>query len=210
MGMSDTKRRGRPPKPAAEKRRATLTLRIRDELRQSLENEAAKNQRSLSEEAEARLERRTREDRLLPDLLEISFGSQLAEMLLSIGKAMRQAGSSAAYISDPKSAGLHWEQNAYAFGQAAIAANVIIDHRRPPGDPTWREHHPTVVLTPEFVAGKKAITVPVGTQVLTPEAVELPINIGRVVGREIVQEEQRLAKQKHKGRHSTAHLGGED
>lgn len=55
--------RGRPKK--YDKPRGNLTFRIRDEVRKTLQDNAAANQRSLSEEVEARLERSLREDELV-------------------------------------------------------------------------------------------------------------------------------------------------
>lgn len=58
MSVEGSKRRpGRPPKPPGERKRRNLTIRLRDKLRSDLESRARLNQRSLSEEAEARLER---------------------------------------------------------------------------------------------------------------------------------------------------------
>lgn len=54
--MAEPKRRGRPPKPAAQVKRANLTFRTRDELREMLVESAKRSQRSLSEEVEYRLE----------------------------------------------------------------------------------------------------------------------------------------------------------
>jgi len=57
--------RGRPPKPEHERRRANLTFRVRDHLRQDLERLAAEEGRSISEVIEHRLERSFVEDLIL-------------------------------------------------------------------------------------------------------------------------------------------------
>lgn len=49
--------RGRPPKAEGERKRNNLTMRLRDETKNKLQGAAAANTRSLSEEAEARLDR---------------------------------------------------------------------------------------------------------------------------------------------------------
>ncbi|WP_288586490.1 hypothetical protein [uncultured Methylobacterium sp.] len=59
--MSETdaeapKRRGRPAKFAGERTRGPLTVRLRDEIRNDLEQAAIKHGRSLSEEMESRME----------------------------------------------------------------------------------------------------------------------------------------------------------
>lgn len=50
------KRRGRPAKFAGERTRGPLTVRLRDEIRNELEQAATKHGRSLSEEIESRME----------------------------------------------------------------------------------------------------------------------------------------------------------
>lgn len=55
--MTETKKRGRPPKPVAERRRHNQTFRCNDEMLARLQAEADRNQRSISEEVERRLER---------------------------------------------------------------------------------------------------------------------------------------------------------
>ena len=57
--------RGRPPKSPADRKRNNVTIRMRDATRQGLEVQAAKNQRSLSEEAEYRIERSFTEEAAL-------------------------------------------------------------------------------------------------------------------------------------------------
>jgi hypothetical protein len=67
--LSTTKGRGRPPKPQAQRKRANLTFRVRDELRSRLEAAATVAQRSVSEEIEHRLEASFRDEELLIDNL---------------------------------------------------------------------------------------------------------------------------------------------
>lgn len=55
--MSEPKKRGRPPKPVAERRRHNQTFRCNDEMLARLQTEADRNQRSISEEVERRLDR---------------------------------------------------------------------------------------------------------------------------------------------------------
>jgi|GEM_PF-2570722 len=55
--MSETKaKRGRPPMPAARRKRNNIIFRARDSLKSQLEEVAGNNGRSLSEEVEFRLE----------------------------------------------------------------------------------------------------------------------------------------------------------
>jgi hypothetical protein len=55
--MSEPKKRGRPPKPVAERRRHNQTFRCNDEMLARLQEEADRNQRSISEEVERRLDK---------------------------------------------------------------------------------------------------------------------------------------------------------
>lgn len=54
--MAEPRRIGRPSLPAAERKRNNVTMRLRDETKARLEADARRNQRSLSEEIEWRLE----------------------------------------------------------------------------------------------------------------------------------------------------------
>ena len=56
MTQEEKKRRGRPPKAPSERKRGNVTIRVRDRLYERLTEEAAKSQRSLSEEIERGLE----------------------------------------------------------------------------------------------------------------------------------------------------------
>src|SRR6516225_9347177 len=55
-GKSTRRRRGRPPLPAGEAKRASFNTRLRQDTKQRLEKEASLAGRSLSEEIESRLE----------------------------------------------------------------------------------------------------------------------------------------------------------
>lgn len=72
MAKVKKKKRGRPAKPVAERRRNNLTIRMRDVLRKGLSKSAVNNQRSLSEEAETRLEQSFLKDPTVAALKEIS------------------------------------------------------------------------------------------------------------------------------------------
>jgi hypothetical protein len=55
--ITEDKRRGRPPKAPSERKRGNVTVRVRDRFYAKLAEEAAKGQRSLSEEIERGMER---------------------------------------------------------------------------------------------------------------------------------------------------------
>ena len=139
-----TKKRGRPPKPEAERRRNNLTIRIRDELRRSLEEVAALSRRSLSEEAEARLERSMAQAQLVPEVLELAYGAPLAGLILAAGEAMASSGPGEALrqalATEAKESVIRermhsWTTDPNAFGQALRAAVDTLMHYRPEGAP---------------------------------------------------------------------------
>lgn len=68
MTVTDKRPRGRPRQPENVRRRASVTLRIRDQTRAALEKHAAANVRSLSEEAETRLDQSLNDDAIMKEL----------------------------------------------------------------------------------------------------------------------------------------------
>ena len=58
MPATTKKKRGRPRKPDSEKRRNNVTIRMKDDLKRRLEEDAYSQGRSLSEEIEFRMERK--------------------------------------------------------------------------------------------------------------------------------------------------------
>jgi len=62
--MTEQSKRGRPPKSVEDRKRNNLTMRMRDATKEKLEREARANGRSLSEEAEARIEQSFHSDAL--------------------------------------------------------------------------------------------------------------------------------------------------
>lgn len=73
--MTETKKRGRPPKPVAERRRHNQTFRCNDEMLARLQAVADKNQRSISEEVERRLEESFSNENLLEDLRSAAYAA---------------------------------------------------------------------------------------------------------------------------------------
>src|SRR6478735_1716299 len=82
------KRIGRPVVEAAPGVRAGLSLRVTSELKTELEEAAESNGRSLSQEAEFRLERTFANQSLLDDVLTLAYGDRLAKLLIHIGDAI--------------------------------------------------------------------------------------------------------------------------
>lgn len=116
--MIETKKRpGRPAKPAVEGERIPLSLRITAALKRDLE--ASANGRSLSQEAEYRLDRSFRQEESLggPELARIAL-HMTTSFYLAGEKAARRLGTG---LGDAKD----WTANPDAFRKAAVA--VIIE-----------------------------------------------------------------------------------
>lgn len=128
-------RRGRPPLQATERRRHILSVRVRDETREQLEKAAKLNGRSLSQEAEAMIERAFDRPDLLPDVLEMAYGRQLAGLLMVMGRALFDAGGQAGFMSQPNAVGIHaWLEDPYGYDEATKALAVIMEAFRPRGE----------------------------------------------------------------------------
>lgn len=143
MAKEVKRRRGRPSIPEGERKRQHLTLRVRDQTKRSLEYHANANQRSLSEEAEARLEISFGSEKVLHEALELAYGKQLAGLFLLLTRAMDEAGGIAAVYGNLAKTGWSpgippapWLQEPYAFDQVAKAAVAILEAIRPSGDPS--------------------------------------------------------------------------
>jgi len=80
--VSEPRRRGRRPK---DQKRLPLSIRITPALRARLLSAAAANGRSVTQEAELRLEQSVDQERSLIDALELGFGRQVAGLMLAIG-----------------------------------------------------------------------------------------------------------------------------
>ncbi|HML93253.1 TraY domain-containing protein [Methyloceanibacter sp.] len=120
--------RGRKPK-AGE--RVHLGIRVTPEMKSRIEQAAATSGRSQSQEAEFRLERSLEQEGSLPELLELTFGRQLAGILMFVGAAMKTEGQHAAKYPF----GEQWLSEPRAFEQAVKTANELLLRMAPPSDP---------------------------------------------------------------------------
>ena len=84
--MSEPRRPGRRPK---DQKRLPLSIRITPALRTRLVSAAAANGRSITQEAELRLEQTVDQERSLVDALELGFGRQVAAVMLTIGYVIK-------------------------------------------------------------------------------------------------------------------------
>lgn len=141
--METSKKRGRPTKTAIPGDRASLGLRVTADLKSRLEQAAEASGRSQSQEAELRLERSFEKEDLLPEVLSLAYGRPMAGILMLLGRAMHDAGSSSGFASTFTLEGsLNWFDDPYAFDQAAQAASRVIEFLRPQGDIVEPKNHP--------------------------------------------------------------------
>jgi TraY domain-containing protein len=131
------RRTGRPTKPRTPGARVSLGLKVTDEIKHRLDTAAQSSGRTQSQEAEARLERSFRDDKLLPQLLEIAYGQRLAGLLMALGRAMRDAGGHASIKTMNAFTGAEgwFDDNPVAYEEARRAAEHILDALRPTIDP---------------------------------------------------------------------------
>jgi hypothetical protein len=114
--MATQTQRGRPRK---DNKRAPLSLRIAPSLRERLESAVAENGRSITHEAELRLEQTFLKQGLLPQVLDLAFGHVNADLLHVIGVITKQANLAAYRFGGDE----HWRDDASALK----AAKDLID-----------------------------------------------------------------------------------
>src|SRR5438874_8943333 len=129
---------GRSSTPAKEGEKATLGIRASASLKRALDLHAKENGRSLSAEAELRLERSFEHQRLFDEVLDLTYGPKLAALLRLIGRVLIDTGPHAAAAQKPDQieAIFDWLPNAFAFDQARRAVELVFDALRPEGDLT--------------------------------------------------------------------------
>lgn len=134
--MKEPRRKpGRPGREPAPGERVGLSLRVTPQTKRALDAAAESQGRSLSQEAEVRLERSFQAEDLLPQLLEAAFGRQQAGLLLILGRVMRDAGFySGAKLGQPFIEGGNWFGNHAAYIQANEAARRVMDALAPPAN----------------------------------------------------------------------------
>jgi hypothetical protein len=105
------------------------------ELKQRLEAAAVRSGRSLSTEAQIRLERSFEKQDLLGNALELAYGSRFGGVLLLAAEMAAEVGRLAGYISGESHAAiLNWIDDPFAYDQAVITADLILNAFRPHGD----------------------------------------------------------------------------
>jgi hypothetical protein len=76
-------------RPPAAKRRVTVGFRVSESVREGLQFAASKNARSLSQEAEHRLEASLDVDRFVQQTLTLAYGEDVARAMFTFGDSVR-------------------------------------------------------------------------------------------------------------------------
>lgn len=127
--------RGRPPKSPEARRRNNLTIRIRDETRIALQRNANENQRSLSEEAENRLEYSMQIAENSRQVLDYAHGPFVTAILFIVAKIMHDTGSVSGFVSGVSPSDTQkWVSNPYVFSQIIQALTLLFKAIEPQGD----------------------------------------------------------------------------
>jgi hypothetical protein len=143
--MSQAKRGpGRPRRSQREGPGDYVGFRASRDLKERLAWAAARTGRSLSTEAQFRLEESFRSEDLLPRLLDLAYGREAAGLLLLIGECMRDAGPHAAFFAGEGVAG-NWTAHPWSFRQIKEAITYLFEGLQPPGT--------SEAVTPSLVTG---------------------------------------------------------
>jgi hypothetical protein len=122
-------RPGSKPKPGE---RVHLGFRVPPTLKRRLEQAAGHSTRSISAEAEFRMQQSFDKQDLLPEVLSLAYGRGLAGMLMQLGEHMHDAGITAAILKNGTTT--EWLKDPDAFAKAIEAGRALLDTYRPKGD----------------------------------------------------------------------------
>jgi hypothetical protein len=126
-------RAGRPTTTPKEREKATLGIRASAMLKRRLDDAAKVSARSLSQEAEIRLEASFSKEDLLSQVVALAYGRQLAGLLLMLGRVMRGVGERCALDATHSFDAVdRWLEVPYAANQAISAATRVLEGYRPP------------------------------------------------------------------------------
>jgi HicB family len=140
-------RRGRPPAPPGQRKSKNFTFRSRGDLHARLAAAAAQSNRSISEEIEWRIERSFLDQDRAIEALDLTYGRELAGLLLVLGAVMKEVGEQAAYLAEHTlQAARNWMAHPFAFAKAKEAANAVLEAFKPPDEGIHRvyDEYPSV------------------------------------------------------------------
>jgi hypothetical protein len=130
--VPSTTRRGRPPLPGGQRKSRNFTFRSRGDLHAQLAAAAARSNRSISEEIEWRIQRSFLDQDRAIEALGLTYGHELAGLLLTLGEVMKEAGEQTAYLAEHTlEAARNWMVHPFAFAKAAEAAKAALEAFKP-------------------------------------------------------------------------------
>jgi hypothetical protein len=131
----EKRRVGRPKAKSKDGEKATVSIRMAPALKESLNRASDVNDRSLSQEAELRLERSFRNESLLVDVMETAYGRTLAGLLMVMGRVLQDAGPSIGFlVSRTPDGASRWLENPFAYDQGCHAIHAVLEAFRPEGE----------------------------------------------------------------------------
>jgi hypothetical protein len=116
-------------------------MRLRDDTKAALEREAARNQRSLSEEVEARIERSLAGNAVLEEAWELAYGRQGRDVMRLVGHVIRHAPIGFDWLNNTAEYALTVATIIPLLGRPPLAPGAISD-----ADRSFGEHRVHEVL----------------------------------------------------------------
>ena len=124
----------KPGRPAVFGERISLGLRVTKETKALLDKAAEASGRSLSQEAETRLEHTFNAGNAVFDALDLAYGRRCAGLLLAIAQVAQITGTRAVAMSQWNFAGCEdWMADPYAYEQAMRGIVCLLEAFRPKG-----------------------------------------------------------------------------
>jgi hypothetical protein len=154
---------GRPTKKAVPGQKVTLGLRVSAEAKALLLHSAERHTRSISQEAELRIEQSIRNEDLLDEVLTLAYGQQLAGLVRVIAASMFVTVDFApGFVA--KSSGLFLErddrlQHPYVFDQLVKSVQATLEAFRPDGNPSASTDLGVPAINPDNLGSDMATAV---------------------------------------------------
>jgi hypothetical protein len=154
-------RGGRPKKPVPPGTRTQIGIRVGADVKRLLDAAITESGRTQSQEAELRIELTFCAQKLLDQALELTFGRQLAGLLLGLGQVMSIAGRRGAFEATRSFEEMdRWMTNPYAFGQVVRGVCKLLESICPEGSAEFPQKGPlAIAIRPEFLGEDVAAAV---------------------------------------------------
>jgi len=133
--MSEKKRRpGRPRTRTDEPPGDYVGFRAPRALKAQLSAAASASGRSLSTEAQFRLERSFQNEELLPQILDLAYGPEASGLIMALGECIKDSGPYIATFSgEDLGQPARWMASPWAFRQMKAAIQIILEDLEPIG-----------------------------------------------------------------------------